>query len=264
MSAVPDRSRAPRGSHTQVPMFRTQEKWGVGYYLPYNEQDTPENWQGNEVIEPSRLDRKPVNARSSFGGTASYWYEGSEEHRVRRAQQDHPALERTFRETEGLLGHDAPPARPNPNMRWQDLQRDIEWVDEGGHELNYSTPQGSRVASVYMEEDDWGPLVKTAEVARDYQGRGWSREMMGDIAQDYAGSGLIHSDGFTIAGEGAFQKKGVPEEDDIYEGSERNSKYLAEKMADQGRLIDGLMTSLGRRRPGDSHGPRYAQDRMRV
>lgn len=289
---VPDRSR---GDTRQIPMFRTQEKWGVGYYRAYDDKHTPENWQGNEDITPRPEDpiddvddrtmekrywersTDPVHLPSVFGGMNTQRSYGSEEHRVIRAQEEHRSTARRLSERGGLLGHDAPPRQPHPSLRWKDLAQTSYTNEEGEREHVWSTPEGSHVAAAAVHHDRFGPLVDTAEIASDYQGRSWSRELMGDLAEEYGDWGIVHSDGFTGAGRGAFQKKGVREDHHIAqevplgaggEGGEIDSsspvyrKWYAQQMDDQKHLIDGLMSSLGRRRPGDSHGPRYTQDRM--
>ncbi len=254
---VPDR-RGPR----QVPMFRTKDRFGVGYFAKYDEEATPETWEGDEPYPKGPMDHLPSPTRSVFGGIPPYREEGTEEHRVFRANRGHRETVETMQGKGELLGHDVPPKVPHPKMTWGELQKESEWADadgpEFGEDVTWRTPEGSAVAHAYLEEDEFGPLVKTAEIAEEYQGRNWSREMMGDIAEDYGGRGIIHSDGFTPQGEKAFAKKGVPDDLSLEHDANRYGKMQAQ----QEEMIGGLLQSLGRRRPGDSHGPRYTQDRI--
>ncbi|MFN2347743.1 MAG: hypothetical protein ABR616_18775 [Dermatophilaceae bacterium] len=119
------------------------------------------------------------------------------------------------------LGHEEYPAQPNVGLQFRDLQTG----GDGYSQSEWWTPNsedgrlGTEVGRIQFHEDDWGPNVDYAEINPLYQGRGFSRDALTEVAGGLEpGEGIMHAGSFTSAGSGAFQKKGIPTVDQIEGG----------------------------------------------
>ena len=113
------------------------------------------------------------------------------------------------------LGHDAYPEKVNPDLRFSDLSDSNMNYDE----REWYTDEGTMVGKIEYHEDDWGPNVDHAEINPLYRGRGFSGDALKTVAGGLEpGEGVMHAGSFTSAGSGAFQKKGIPTEDDLERG----------------------------------------------
>lgn len=148
-----------------------------------------------------------------------------------------------------ILGYDKFPEQVNPDLDFEDLIPEegvrgsnfgFKDPDEPG--ITFRSPEGSEIAKVTYDEDEWGPNVHEAEVNPLYKGRGWTKPAMTDFVGQ--AEGVVHAGGFTHAGSKAFRAKGIPTDEDLNQGLSERVEQRVESDIAEGHVGDNYLSRM--------------------
>lgn len=222
----------------QMRLFDTHRAGPANVYAANPAADASQ-WQDRDRTVPVTEDEHAIIEDEDYAlrGEFSTFPIGREDREFIAYGGAHQRAFQQSRDDGTYLGHDAYPAKTNPDVQFSDLQHDdyedTQWWTDGG----------TLVGEVAWHEDEWGPYVNTAEINPMYRGRGFTREAIPDFARRRAEDtpGIVHAGSYTEDGTRAFHAKGIPTTSDIEEGYdayvddmdiEPDTESLVEMLAD--------------------------------